>query len=351
MRLRNLLFVLLLCMTVGVLGTSCTGDDGAQGPPGPPGPPGPAAEPMDGDIQEPTAFYDFLKSWGSKDGEIACSDPILTGMGPLPGPELEDIPTSKRTDATDDDPAVNGTNLNAMISVNCGVEALGILSVAADWGDVAEIAGNTIAGDNNNIVLWKAGRAKIAHEGDPIRLPEDDFGLAKEIEVTKYFVGGPIAASIQNKGADEGFERAILNNQCNVGTSPPAIMGTWKAVKEEAKITSYKDSQRLDSDNNGTPDAALVVTSLLKVCVRLDAHPGATKCYVDELKNDGTRAKSVNLYDDTGIVTPPVVAMDKLPNADATQFGDLFSDDDAAGTSDLSDEENLCALFSQGVKP
>ena len=42
MRLRNLFVILLLCMTVGVLGTSCAGSDGADGARGPAGPAGPA---------------------------------------------------------------------------------------------------------------------------------------------------------------------------------------------------------------------------------------------------------------------------------------------------------------------
>lgn len=344
MRLRNLLFVLLLCMTVGVLGTSCTGDDGAQGPPGPPGPPGPAGEPMDGDMEETTAFYDFLKSWGSETGEIACSDPLLTGMGPLPGPEELEAIIQRADDTSTNE--VNEAILNSAVRVTCD---------NGDWGAVNKVGAQPVT-STEGIVLWKTDRMKMTHEGDPVRVPKDDFGLAKEIETTTYFVGGSIAANIPSKGGDEGFERAALNNQCGIGTSPPAIIGKWRAVKKEAKITTYEDGKKVEgtvSAPNPIPKAPL----LLKVCVVLDAHPGVTKCYVNKLKNDGTHAMSVNLYDGENLVMPPVVTMDKLPgNSDTDQHADLFSGVGGGGgaadaTSDFGDVENLCALFSQGVKP
>ena len=53
MKLRNFFMVLLLCMTVGVLGTSCTGEDGAMGPQGEPGAQGPKGDPGDPGAQGP----------------------------------------------------------------------------------------------------------------------------------------------------------------------------------------------------------------------------------------------------------------------------------------------------------
>ena len=71
MRLRNLFMILLLCMTVGMFGVSCTGDDGAQGPPGPPGPPGEAGPAGDAgddgaDAEDTDSNYGFLKTLGSE---------------------------------------------------------------------------------------------------------------------------------------------------------------------------------------------------------------------------------------------------------------------------------------------
>ena len=77
--------ILLLCMTVGVLGTSCTGEDGAQGPPGPrgpAGPAGPAGEPgepaMDDDMPNPddcTIFADRSRTLvGSNRDDIMCGN-------------------------------------------------------------------------------------------------------------------------------------------------------------------------------------------------------------------------------------------------------------------------------------
>lgn len=358
MRLRNLFMILLLCMTVGVLGASCTGDDGEAGPPGPQGPPGPPGESMDGEDTEPTAFYDFLKSWGSEDGEVACSDSLLTGMGPLPGPELEDILLRQNQTGGDPTPNVDEGALNSPIIVDCTTEL-----ELGTWGDVEMVkVGKTtqaISADATggatvrNIVLWKSGRATMEHEGDPVLTPKNDFSLAKATMTKKEFVGGTIYSNIPNTGGDEGFERASLHTQCGVGTSPANIMGTWRAVKVTDTVTSFESSKPVPSTDAVANPAVLM--SLLKVCVTLDAHPGTTKCYVSKLKADGTtRAKSINLYNDEGLVMPPVVAEKKLPG-DSTTDQEEFLFDDGPGTTndqeDFGEVENLCALFSQGVKP
>ncbi|MYB26728.1 MAG: calcium-binding protein [Candidatus Dadabacteria bacterium] len=81
MRLRNLFMILLLCMTVGILGTSCTGDDGAQGPPGPQGPPGEQGEPgMDITSPDSTSeegceeFVERIRFSGTSGDDIICGN-------------------------------------------------------------------------------------------------------------------------------------------------------------------------------------------------------------------------------------------------------------------------------------
>ena len=79
MRLRNLLFVLLLCMTVGMF-SACTGDDGAMGPPGPQGPPGPAGPQGDPGIDLPTSeegceeFVERIRFNGTSGDDIICGN-------------------------------------------------------------------------------------------------------------------------------------------------------------------------------------------------------------------------------------------------------------------------------------
>ena len=80
MRLRNLLFVLLLCMTVGIF-SACTGDDGAQGPAGPQGPQGEQGPPgMDASSPEETSeegcedFVERIRFNGTSGDDIICGN-------------------------------------------------------------------------------------------------------------------------------------------------------------------------------------------------------------------------------------------------------------------------------------
>ena len=143
MRLRNLFMILLLCMTVGIFGVSCTGDDGAQGPPGPPGPPGeagPAGDAGDG-ADEDTDFYTFLESWGVEGGEIGCSDDALTGSGPFPGGD--DVLGKLSADA----PVVN----NNPLAVECGDAFFNEIS-AADVNDLGDLNLADGTGGNNRCI-------------------------------------------------------------------------------------------------------------------------------------------------------------------------------------------------------
>ena len=313
MRLRNLFMILLLCMTVGMFGVSCTGDDGAQGPPGPKGDTGEPGEVTEADIPEDTDFYPFLESWGVKDGEVGCNDDVLKGMGPLPGPDLVDLMPSDRTLPDGNDP----NPFNAPLAVQC--DAPGVLVKFTDTVeiDVGGPQATPVAGANRHMVFWKTGRAM--EKSDPVRTPADDFGEAKETSTTKHFVGGLVFAELNEDGKGESLDRELLYNECGVGSiAPPSIRGHWKAVQVIDSVTEYEERDKQDP---------VSTTTLTKFCVVLDAHPGVTKCYVSERQTDASYKTTIALYDGTELDT--VVDHDDIgDNAAETAFTavELFVD-------------------------
>ena len=356
MRLRNLFMILLLCMTVGMFGVSCTGDDGAQGPPGPKGDTGEPGEVTEADIPEDTDFYPFLESWGVKDGEVGCNDDVLKGMGPLPGDMdgviLEDIKAAERID---DQNTGDGdeSNLNSPIIVTCGasgsVFAMGdgerldaMIDVGGNPLNIVEnsnVSGSTVAanGLDNRIVLYKTGRAEVESTED---VDPTNFNRAMKVKTTKRFVGGLVFAKLGDTAQNR--HREALHYECGTGASPPDIRGTWRAVQVSTETREYANGVQVvppdGDDDNDLPDDPMEVTTLVKVCLVLDAHPGVTKCFV----SDKAKAMdSVATYDGTDLDT--VVAMDKLPAAnDQNQW--LFDKADTDG--DFEEVEQICTIMN-----
>ncbi|MCY3826748.1 MAG: hypothetical protein OXG10_05135 [Candidatus Dadabacteria bacterium] len=326
MRLRNLFMILLLCMTVGVFGVSCTGDDGAQGPQGEQGLQGEKGDPgevTEADIPETTGFYDFLESWGVEDGEVGCGDSVLTGTGPLPGPEtLKALTPTERTGET--------ATLNALLSAGCS---------NARFGNVEQTQGNLDLGSDpadNAIIFYKTARSEKSEMSTEDK-EATSFDLASRTTTTKDFVEGLLFAELMNNGPSEAFERGLLHSSCGVGeTAPPSIRGVWRAAKIVDSVQKYADSV-----TSGSP----AVTETIKVCVRLDAHPGVTKCYVQVTGPDGTVATddsaTIALYDGTDL--DEIVSNENIntgAGAGTVTTGFLFD-----GTADLDDAGNLCHLF------
>ena len=314
MKLRNLFFALFL--VIGAIGfTACTGDDGAQGEKGEQGEKGDSGDPGDGSGGV-SSFYDFLTSWGSETGEVACDDSLLTGEGPLPGPALKALAAGDRTGDSE--------NMNSPVLAECSTALFGAVG-SIDVGGDEPVA---IAGATSHMVLWKAGRAM--EKDDPVRKPADDFGLATSTVETRDFVGGPIFATLLNNGPDEALERELLRNQCGVGTDPPSIVGEWKSVQKTSSITTYTNME--------AGDPADTIT-LLKVCVVLDAHPGVTKCFVKETVA-GETTMQIAIYDGANLDTVIAGDDDNFPEDDAGEQADLFT-----GADDFVDVERLCGLF------
>ena len=349
MRLRNLFMILLLCMTVGMFGVSCTGDDGAQGPPGPAGPAGPAgpgADDGDVEIPENTNFYSFLESWGVKDGEVGCSDPVLTGIGPMPGPAMA-LP------AADPTAAVNGL----IFSGDCGTNILGNVA-ASDLthnGMALVPAATTITA--GNIVLVKTGRS-----AQPEKTVEDSeantFSLASRTTTTKNFVEGLIFATLGSEafGLDE---RDYLHTDCGGETTPPKVKGIWRAAQITKSAQEYEESKPVASTASA-PQPVVTVTT--KLCVSLDAHPGVTKCFVDiNAPADADDEKFIALYDGeklTKVIVEDATASPAkaLTGTTATTItdGGLFAANDIGPESGRSDAASandvnikLCSLLEE----
>ena len=284
MRLRNLFMILLLCMTVGMFGVSCTGDDGAQGPPGPAGPQGPPGDAADGggdggEVAEDTDFYPFLESWGVMDGEVGCSDSLLTGMGPLPGPAMQ-LPALVTTD----------TAINGVVAAVCSnTDIFG--QVLAD----PTVPGLAIATNpaNDSVVFVKTGRATDAEE-TVMEEEATTFSVATRTTTKKSFVEGLVRAVLEDNGKGDSFERELLYSDCGVGTTPPSINGIWRAAQITETAVEYEDNRPVEESD----EVVETVTVTTKVCVQLDAHPGATKCYVQIDAPETTDDKAfVALYD------------------------------------------------------
>lgn len=327
MKLRNLIFALFL--VIGAIGfVSCTGDDGATGPAGPAGPKGDKGDTGDaGDSGGPgstTGTYDFLKTWGDADGEVTCNDFPIEGTAVFPGDDVE-------LTALGPAPATGNFLATAAINANVVVACDTSLFGAASYTDKA---GDPATGAANSLIFEKTHRA----EPDPVmtQVEATQFERAHVLTTTHKFASGPFHANMPNSGSDEGLERAILDTQCSVGTSPPALAGTWKAVEiTEAKVY-YVNGVALDT---GNPADSIT----RKVCLSLNSTPGAVKCFVDK-PDVGTNAMlSIGIYAPDGtlhpIMTPTTRALDSTTTADA-QF--------IAPAAEILGA-NLCRLFEGGA--
>ena len=349
MRLRNLLFVLLLCMTVGMLGASCA-DDGEAGPPGPQGPPGPPGDPgevsdMDMDT---TGFYDFLRMWGSETGEISCSDPMLTGMGMFPGPE-----TLK--------PLVNTAGQSAPVAFGAQCSSVLFDEIPAATPALAGIPGITGLVDAE-LILIKTGTAMETNKDDPKVVASSEVSLAKTVVFTKHFAGGMLAADMSTKGGnDEVFERMRLHSDCRIGTPPTAIKGEWRSV-HITEVTTPHDPATKEAE---TDDATTDITR--KVCIKLDSLPGVVKCFIEmDPAGDNNKFQQIALYDgmaEAGMeITNVVAGKDQTPD-DGTDNDKVFAALPSTITNqpqvnffgaslnlDVADTGQLCRLFEEGAK-
>ena len=348
MRLRNLFMILLLCMTVGMFGVSCTGDDGAQGPPGPPGEQGPPGE-GGTDAGDGTNYYGFLKSWGSETGEISCDDPILTGMGVFPGPDALK-------------PLVNDAGQPALdaLEVQCGTVLFETMDVDASGSPIAAIQGLSTDVDGE-LILVKTETGSEDRTVTPVDSTE--ISRAKSVATTKTFSGGILFADMNTTGGnDEVLDRRDLFNDCRIGTPPSDIRGHWRAVKIEDVTTEH------DATTRQILSATAVTATTTKVCLRLDSTPGVVKCFIEkevdapsvgDAEPNDSLSQQIAIYDgaaEEGMelstvkagnasgVLPPA---ETDPNSNALQnfFGDSTTPDNITALN----VSRLCNLFTEGL--
>ncbi len=343
--------ILLLCMTVGVLGTSCTGDDGATGPMGPQGDPGADAEVTDEVIDdivdqvagENSLSYGFLSNWGYPDG-VSCND--LETTDPFPGPvEL---------DPYEDD---SGNALIASFEAQCGAT---LSTVDADADLVGKYLGLTesaavTTGDNGaadaELVFIKTMTGEESNLGDPVLVPETDHTPPAMVETTTQFAGGPFLAEFATDGSGEGLQRLLLYSECSKGTAPPDLKGEWRGVLKSEVIQAINAQTKL-------PVPAKVTKTTTKICIRLDAMPNAVKCFIDVNDIDGTVTQQIAIYKDgkamtVGKAVPSIAALPAQITDNVAQqfFGTTSSIFNAAGvTADPSATPPVIGVEAGGVQ-
>ena len=355
--------ILLLCMTVGVLGTSCTGDDGEDGAPGARGERGEQGEKGDpGEAGDVEATYSFLSTWGAEDGKVTCDHDIFTGMADFPQPEeLKAI--SKAADGGEGR-LLNTNDLNNPFAATCNANLFDASMVKADdhitvdaSDPVAAAAG--IAG----LLFVKTGRTDLDPEVTSPKPNADDIGPAIRMTVTKNFVGGYVFADLNNRGGtNEPVQRQLLYSKCNIEGDPAKIKGMWQGVKVVQAKRGFRDGVRVDlipvnADGSPSTDLDDLEVTTTKVCVRLDTLPGTVKCFIDVESTDPMvkTSKTISLYDaGTPTTVKKLVDTDKSETApDGTLSGDVANT--ATGTlfttGDLvaDDVEQLCNLFGEGL--
>ena len=278
MRLRNLFMILLLCMTVGMFGVSCTGDDGAQGPPGPKGDTGEPGEDAAGGA-EVEYSYSFLKTWGSGTGAITCNSPLLTETGMFPGPATLDLLPDNNNDGSPDIDILEvqcGNNVttadeSTALFVPVGLIKAGTTTIGASG---TSPVGFTVAGE---LVFLKSHEG-IEGPSAPEEVASTETVKAKSVVTTKKFAGGALYATLNTTGGNiEAIQRADLSTNCSKGTDPPNIGGEWRAVriiKDETLFDASKDPVALTA-------GGLTRSTTTKVCLRLDSIPGTVKCFVE----------------------------------------------------------------------
>ena len=367
MRLRNLFMILLLCMTVGMFGVSCTGDDGAQGPPGPKGDTGEPGEDAAGGA-EIEYSYSFLKTWGSGTGAITCNSPLLTETGMFPGPATLDLLPDSDNDGS---PEIN------ILEVQCG-DALFDPVASIKAGTAAIVAADGAVEGNAALFPGELVFLK-SHEGiegpsAPEEVASTETVKAKSVVTTKKFAGGAVYATLDTTGGNiEAIQRADLSTNCSKGTDPPNIGGEWRAVritKDERSFDAAKNPIALDSDG-------LKRSITTKVCLRLDSIPGTVKCFVEEetlVSSGGTeqaptfattptrKQQQIAIYDGMAeegkMLTAVAPLADKttklLPPADANgNAAQNFFGDSTTAAADIITDVNvakLCNLFEEGLK-
>ena len=337
MRLRNLFMILLLCMTVGVLGTSCTGDDGATGPKGDPGADAEITDEVIDQIVEQVDIedklqYAFLSNWGYPDG-ISCSD--LEMSDPFPGPEMLDTWT--------DDAG------NAMIDsfeAQCG-------AVVLDEQTPATVASGFLGLDEDDVaatpelVFIKTMTGEESNLGNPVLVSATEHTPPAEIETVTTFAGGPFIAAFKNEGSGEGLQRLLLYSECSEGTAPPDLKGEWRGVHKVETIQAINAETKLPVTNAaGVPTPVTKTTT--KICVKLDSLP-SVKCFIDVNDVDSSATQQIAIYRDGKPNTIGKVVRDLPSSSDPAPQGAAVTDLAVQDFFGFGSDSNKSSIFEDAT--
>ena len=349
MKLRNLIFSLFLA--IGAIGfTGCTGDDGAAGPAGPAGPPGEQGPPGEG-AEDAPSNYAFLTNWGSASGMASCSDSVLTGTGVFPGPAELDMIVNPTT----------GQPAPVRVNAVCAADDNGALVNAdPDLNGDGQADGTPIDGLVFNIT-HKGAEAAV---NTPV--PGQGDANPRVMSVRKNFSGGTVHTRLPGTGAsDEAFGRALLYHNCGVGTTPPNVAGTFRAVRiiETDTVLEVAESGATEGTYIPIP-ATAITTTTHKVCVTLDSLPGVVKCFASvvvagdralrpgQSAGDTTTTETVGIYRDAELhaVMPmpvaPATELTAVTGAGTDNLGILNLDEDNDNTIDNDVVQGkVCNLF------
>lgn len=308
MKLRNLIFSLFLA--IGAIGfTACVGgDDGATGPAGPAGPPGEQGPPGE-TAEDVESNYAFLTNWGAASGKTSCGGEVLTGTGVFPGPAELDMIVNPTT----------GQPAPVRVNAVCAADDNGALVNAdPDLNGDGQADGTPIDGLVFN----------ITHKGaeDRVDTPVPGQGDANPRLQTsrKNFSGGTVHTRLPGTGAsDEAFGRALLHHNCGVGTTPPNVAGTFRAVRIIETDTVLEVSETGATEGTYIPiPATAITTTTHKVCVTLDSLPGVVKCFAsvtvagDRAGDAAGTTETVGIYSDA--MLHPVMPMPVAPATELT---------------------------------
>ncbi len=353
MKLRNLIFGLFLA--IGAIGfTACTGDDGSQGPKGDQGEQGDQGPPGE-DASTREYSYPFLVNWGAPSGKLACDDSLLTGKAAFPGPE-------SLTPFTMDQAALTS---NLAQNVRCSQDDADTFFADFDY----DADGDGDKTSQEGLLFIKTGRGSMKY--DPVN-SAPELSTPTRTTTTASFSGGTVVGNMVMTGSWlEPVDRRDLWRECEVGTTPSMIKGDWRAVKKETRT-----AERLAASNGSFMDGATSVTTLRKLCVRLDSLPGAVKCYVRTTISGATAAapttpladgtmtitgervgstEVVGIYENEDI-TPTMPAPSQVGLLTPDTFGadvnfiDALADGSASADENDFQQEKLCNLFNE-VKP
>ena len=101
-----------------------------------------------------SGFYDFLKTWGDADGEVACNDFPIEGTAVFPGDDVALVALGTAAQGAQGN-FLGTAAVNADVTVACNTSLFG----AASYTNKAEAA---TTGAANTIIFEKTHRAEPA---------------------------------------------------------------------------------------------------------------------------------------------------------------------------------------------